>query len=319
MKASELMEPISALSLASTLTQLLDFSLKAVAVARQVKNSHEGTTRILLDLDERSEKLTSLCSQLETDHNRSGATNLEGDKSILALSVKCRTQAHELQNLLQSCHKLEPNKAFPVLRTSTKVLWNDRRIKELSDRLRASRDELHFCLTAALYNKLDERSEVRKTQSLQDVRPQVKEEAAFREIKDAIAELSARVNQDCAVFHQESPQQAATNFKKAGQKEAEELLRFLYAPVSRKRQDTIAKVHRETYEWIFRDHHEGQQVTFTQWLEQESGVYWITGKPGCGKSTLIKFICNDERTSKGMGKWGMDKMPIYARFFFWVS
>jgi hypothetical protein len=62
------------------------------------------------------------------------------------------------------------------------------------------------------------------------------------------------------------------------------------------RYNTILNTHENTFEWIFeKSHHFPEEdprsrVMFTKWLLQGDGVYWISRKPGSGKSTLMKYI-----------------------------
>lgn len=56
--------------------------------------------------------------------------------------------------------------------------------------------------------------------------------------------------------------------------------------------DDIAEAHARTFQWIY----ERSELGFVDWLEAGRGIYWITGKAGSGKSTLMKFIYKDERT-----------------------
>lgn len=58
---------------------------------------------------------------------------------------------------------------------------------------------------------------------------------------------------------------------------------------------------------------------FVQWLRGEETLYWITGKPGSGKSTLMKYLFNDPRTSEHLQLWSQDCRVIKAGFFFWNS
>ena len=57
----------------------------------------------------------------------------------------------------------------------------------------------------------------------------------------------------------------------------------------------------------------------TKWLGNSSGVYWITGKPGPGKSTLMKYIYQDLRTKQHLKAWAGDLPLITAGYFFWNS
>lgn len=50
-----------------------------------------------------------------------------------------------------------------------------------------------------------------------------------------------------------------------------------------------------------------------------TGLYWITGKAGSGKSTLMKFLYNDPRTSEHLRSWASPLPLVTAAFFFWNS
>lgn len=54
-------------------------------------------------------------------------------------------------------------------------------------------------------------------------------------------------------------------------------------------------------------HHEASREvkwsSFSNWLSSTDVLYWITGKPGSGKTTLMKYILNDERTKKYLDIW----------------
>lgn len=44
-------------------------------------------------------------------------------------------------------------------------------------------------------------------------------------------------------------------------------------------------------------------VFFLNWLSDGNGIFHITGKLGSGKSTLMKFLCDHERTKLEFEKW----------------
>jgi hypothetical protein len=54
----------------------------------------------------------------------------------------------------------------------------------------------------------------------------------------------------------------------------------------------IAEAHAETLGWIYDEPGPG----IAPWLRSGSGVFWIQGKPGSGKSTAMKFMLHDRRT-----------------------
>jgi hypothetical protein len=60
---------------------------------------------------------------------------------------------------------------------------------------------------------------------------------------------------------------------------------------------------------------------FLDWLTSGRGVFHISGNPGSGKSTLMKFIRNHSRTQRELEKWADDKRKklVVAHFYFWKS
>ena len=62
------------------------------------------------------------------------------------------------------------------------------------------------------------------------------------------------------------------------------------------RQDDIVEANPDTLDWILKKtrqdfpEHEHLAVSFADWLKSGQGVFNITGKPGSGKSTLMKHL-----------------------------
>jgi hypothetical protein len=87
------------------------------------------------------------------------------------------------------------------------------------------------------------------------------------------------------------------------------------------RHERIAHAYQKTYDWIFKSREDVAQpwANFATWLKSDSNVYWITGKPGAGKSTLMKFIYDDPRTRRCLEQHVSLHQPVVAGFFFWNS
>ena len=88
------------------------------------------------------------------------------------------------------------------------------------------------------------------------------------------------------------------------------------------RHKAIPAAHPGTSQWIFdagpeqpnTDHFD----SFPRWLTGTgcSNIYWISGKPGTGKSTLMKFVSSHPRTTTHLRAWTKGKTLIKASFFF---
>lgn len=56
---------------------------------------------------------------------------------------------------------------------------------------------------------------------------------------------------------------------------------------------------------------------FIFWLQRDHGIFHISGKPGSGKSTLMKYLCQHRRTKDHLKAWAGDKNLSIGDFFFW--
>jgi hypothetical protein len=84
--------------------------------------------------------------------------------------------------------------------------------------------------------------------------------------------------------------------------------------------EEIESAHRKTFEWIFQPPaQESKWSNFPQWLLEGFGIYWINGKAASGKSTLMRFICENPRTDTLLNEWSSPDLLIRATHFFWNS
>jgi len=112
--------------------------------------------------------------------------------------------------------------------------------------------------------------------------------------------------------------QVAENKVEAIQARLVETLRF---QAMTERRDNIDDAHYKTFQWIFQDTSE-QEVSwasFAKWLQNGAGVYWINGKAGSGKSTLMRFILSNPQTSQCLSHWIHEAEIKVGAFFFWRS
>jgi hypothetical protein len=101
----------------------------------------------------------------------------------------------------------------------------------------------------------------------------------------------------------------------------ERLLATLSFSELSEREERVSNALRNTFEWIYRDPEPGVDswASFATWLERGDGIYWIGGKAGSGKSTLMKFLQRDRRTTKFLEVWSKGLPLTTSGFFFWNS
>ncbi len=88
-------------------------------------------------------------------------------------------------------------------------------------------------------------------------------------------------------------------------------LMSLVPPERDERLEQIDQNFAHTFNWAYED----PSIGLSQWLRKGIGIFWISGKPGSGKSTFMKFLLNDCRTGELVYSW-KSKSQIVASFFF---
>lgn len=115
----------------------------------------------------------------------------------------------------------------------------------------------------------------------------------------------------------------------------EELLAWLNYPGMDQRREEVERAHKDTFQWIFDGYRAGaedipgnqnlvtshpmqlENTSFVTWLREEAGIFWIYGKPGAGKSTLMKCLMDDPRLEEHARVWvGSHELSI-SSFYFW--
>lgn len=83
--------------------------------------------------------------------------------------------------------------------------------------------------------------------------------------------------------------------------------------------EDIKPAHKKTFEWVFTnpgDKH-SKTCTFMNWMQGDNGIYWVSGRAGSGKSTLMKFLAGDDRTEPLFEAWAGERTLVTARYWFW--
>lgn len=91
----------------------------------------------------------------------------------------------------------------------------------------------------------------------------------------------------------------------------------LYFREAGDRRIEVKEAHIQTFNWIFAEQSNSSPNDFRTWLRNGNGCFWLNGKAGSGKSTLMKFIWQDERLVQLLNIWAGRRKVIVLSFFFW--
>jgi len=101
------------------------------------------------------------------------------------------------------------------------------------------------------------------------------------------------------------------------------ILQLLEMPTVYTRFDSVVTHKKGTFEWMFTEpdivfkKEPYLATTFPDWLDSGNGVFHICGKPGAGKSTLMKFLYRHNTTRTLLNNWSGNNELLFATFFFW--
>jgi len=87
-------------------------------------------------------------------------------------------------------------------------------------------------------------------------------------------------------------------------------LKFKEMPM---RQIQIPETYADTFAWILDDY------PLRPWLESSGGTFWLDGKPGSGKSTMMKMLSGSARTRELLKLWAGPRRLVILSVFFWSS
>jgi len=99
---------------------------------------------------------------------------------------------------------------------------------------------------------------------------------------------------------------------KLGDRAINTVLKGLNFDSMRAREASVSPAYKKTFEWLFTN-----ESPFYSWLSTSSGIFWVSGKPGSGKSTLMKFVFQHRECKKALQAWAGDNLLITANFYFW--
>lgn len=137
------MDPITAVSIASTIVQFIDYSTKLVNAASDIHSSISGTSLENQNIEFVVSELKNL--SLRLDPPRTGEQS-DDEQALCRLAAECRILSDQILSLLGKIKPKNPKSKRQSVWSAIKTLWSDREMKELVQRLQSCRSQLELQL-----------------------------------------------------------------------------------------------------------------------------------------------------------------------------
>ncbi|KAL8838532.1 MAG: hypothetical protein Q9170_002112 [Blastenia crenularia] len=306
------MDPVTAFSLAAGVLQVIDVGFKAVKTCREFYK--DGSLAEFRGVEEVTEALVKGSDRLNADISQSATPQSAGD-DILELSNKCSKLARDL---LEELGKLRPERegVREALTKGFRALRRKALLKEKQELL----EKYRRILDTRILVRLDARS-LKDKQDIKNLDQGVQDLVlAVEQIRSTFKDLVTNEGQQIKDhFDDKFDNHARAQEKRQAHKI---FCDSLFFPEIESRQEQVQEAFEGTCRWVF-DSSASQQnnirpwSNFRSWLEIGEGVYWISGKPGSGKSTLMKYIVGEDLTSQLLAGWSKGTKLLTISFFFW--
>jgi len=245
---------------------------------------------------------------------RSCVVSKQKGQSLNLLAAQSEDIARELLAILKALHSAEPASKYKSFVQAIQTAWTSRKIAETKERLDTIQKALQFHLQVTMSDdirqslcSLDDASRkvlVAVLQSKEDI---------IRQQQASEALASKRHDQ---VIHSVTGNGTIPSSE-------EDVLSGIMALLFNKRQDDrfddIVEAHQTTFRWALqRQNTTGKTWPILySWLSRDGGIYWISGKAGSGKSTLMKFLHQDPRLRTALKTWAGGARLVTIGFYFW--
>ncbi|KAI0437700.1 hypothetical protein F4803DRAFT_537550 [Xylaria telfairii] len=324
------MDPLSVLGVASNAIQIIDFGVRFFIQFKECYQNAEGDIEELSNLRSRGELMqrlnTGLIASLQVDQPHPNSASLE--REILSICTECQSVVLELNAELNRVSRGAKPRGMATVRTVLKATWRRKDLSKLHARLESLRGMLTTTILVNIQRDLminnktplsgsttswEETKSFKEWMTLQQKNME-KLQSNLLEVVERSSHLAAIKRQNRREWHS-SP--ISWNLK-------DSLLRRLKYGELDAREERIAEAYTKTFDWIYSSPSEqteeyGSWSDFKHWLEHGNDIYWITGKPGSGKSTLMKMLTQDPRTLELLRHWSGSQPLVTAKFYFWAS
>ncbi|KAE9370522.1 hypothetical protein N431DRAFT_492596 [Stipitochalara longipes BDJ] len=351
------MDSLTALSIAGTLIQFLDFALKILTTSHQLYKIPSGSLSAHEELKCVGRDFSGLAKRLNHARRSLVSELAQYEPALEDLCIRCEIVVQELTEHLGTLKTEGKKQPLKIFRASFKATWDQERLDVLVQKLQSLSKSLEEWFLVDIVDRIDPVS-IRQTErfarlddqsqmiisALLDM--QTSRSTDLFEQRKAVAQMLDRLDMATSSFSKSSlavkgsspgelssqskhsksaknekstPFRALEDQLKVKQEVEISILKYLQFSTMPERLEEVSEVHQRTFKIMFEPQKDNPWSCFTSWLKTGEGIFWINGKAGSGKSTLMRYIYGHPKTRQELSGWAGPTALSMAEFTFWNS
>ncbi|KAM0463838.1 hypothetical protein ACHAO4_000562 [Trichoderma viride] len=342
------MDALSTISLAGNAVQFVEYAVIAATKAAQIYHSPNGKLKEDAELESIANGVESSLASINSSEDTNQAVSVI-DEPLNGLIEQCVSIAKEIKGIINGSSAKSPGVLHAISKTAQR-LSKQSELMELRNRLLILRSEVSSHLIMLIRQEQLKLGEVLQTvvtsneDMLQNINDKYTEVMRYlksisqqtqsnmastaassdkkgahispeKEFKSIQKDRESRIKDVFTMSVMQGPFDAILDdIERRGIQKQESILQTLNFNQLHERELAVGEAHEGTATWIF---DETKPTNFVKWLKKSNGMYWITGKPGSGKSTLMKFLTDHPKTLQYLMEWANGNDLIVAKHYFW--
>ncbi|KAI8633517.1 hypothetical protein F5Y19DRAFT_244566 [Xylariaceae sp. FL1651] len=334
------MDALSALSIAGTVTQFVTFTADLISQASELHDSTNTSTAEIHNIDNVYASLREFSFSL-TNASRDLSeleSSLEVGK-LLGLVVECQRDCDSLLEITRTLKSEDKQKTwYQCLGKAIKSAWKLPEIRLLDERLQ--RTQLTLVLLVCSISSDFQRQQQQRIARLQKDGGlhRLNQDRQFSELRQILQSIQCQVAnlQSIGSSHglsrfgypnhvlelEKQMQNLCINTNDIQKQQA--ILDTLNFKSRVVRHQAIPDAHAGTFQWALitgqGEEEQDKQAAnkLLRWFQNGEGIFWVTGRPGSGKSTFMKHIADSSDTRAALRQWSSPSEPVISSHYFWI-
>ncbi|KAF5965712.1 hypothetical protein FCOIX_12838 [Fusarium coicis] len=339
---------LEALGAASAVIKLISFAGSLVSLSFKI---YDGVPMPENELEEHSTKMMEAARRVQARGKQAPQGTQIGDK-LSKVSQECIDAATELRKEAQTLTKrYQKGKMFKAVYSALRAESHKTKLNQLNESLKKCQELME---TELLLKICDQDTAIAQKQSQGfrslevDVQNLIIKIAEGYTRVEQLVSIEAQATRDAINTHVTSEFEALS-IKNISNNQRQRLLKSLKPEEIRERYNSVLPSSDACFERVFTSYervcrnnpgykawkdykhtlgHDSANDSdaqvdeidliwecFSTWLQSDDKLFWIRGKPGSGKSTLIKFVINNNNTKRLLSSWHSNTRVL--SHFFW--